>query len=201
MSSLNRKITKIFLRLMKSADVSNPTKAWPEYSEWINRISEEWYLQGDREKALGLPVSPFCNRDGPNANNPSSSQSGFINFIVSPLFDTLAAWTDIEEIKHGLELNKARWTVTAINQSSNPNESSPISIRRDSNIFNISKVIRARKMSTPIIHRSSPLSLKINNSVHENVPGPKSAALSSSSPNTPPQTARRKSMSWIEEKE
>ena len=89
--------------------MSNPTKAWPEYSEWINRITEEWYMQGDREKALGLPVSPFMNRDGPNAGKPASSQTGFINFIVSPMVDALSAWTEVDEVKEGLEKNRQRF--------------------------------------------------------------------------------------------
>ncbi|KAJ3326578.1 High affinity cAMP-specific 3',5'-cyclic phosphodiesterase 7A [Blyttiomyces sp. JEL0837] len=101
--------TLLMQMLMKCADVSNPTKAWPEYGEWINRITEEWYVQGDREKSLGLPISPFMNRDGPNASNPASAQTGFINFIVAPLFDAFGAWTNIDEIRRGLETNKARW--------------------------------------------------------------------------------------------
>ncbi|KAI9358881.1 hypothetical protein DFJ73DRAFT_640136, partial [Zopfochytrium polystomum] len=99
----------IMQMMMKCSDVSNPTKAWPEYSRWIDRICQEWYLQGDREKALGLPVSPFMNRDSPSANNPASAQSGFINFIVAPLFDAFGTWADTSEIMCGLERNRARW--------------------------------------------------------------------------------------------
>ncbi|RKO92309.1 hypothetical protein BDK51DRAFT_12619, partial [Blyttiomyces helicus] len=54
--------TLLMQMLMKCADVSNPTKAAPLYYEWIQRITAEFHAQGDREKALGLPVSPFCNR-------------------------------------------------------------------------------------------------------------------------------------------
>ncbi|KAJ1557520.1 cAMP-specific 3',5'-cyclic phosphodiesterase 4C, partial [Cladochytrium tenue] len=99
--------------LMKCADVANPTKEWPLYKEWTDRIIEEWYCQGDREKALGLPISPFMNRDGPNAANPASSQTGFINFIVAPLYDAFGAWTDLSEIRSTLEQNKARWAATS----------------------------------------------------------------------------------------
>ncbi|KAJ3220320.1 cAMP-specific 3',5'-cyclic phosphodiesterase 4B [Chytriomyces hyalinus] len=101
--------TLLMQMLMKCSDVSNPTKAWPEYSVWIDRIHEEWYAQGDMEKSRGLPFSPFCNRDGPHATNPASSQTGFINFIVSPLFEAFSAWTPIDEIWQGLEHNKNRW--------------------------------------------------------------------------------------------
>jgi cAMP-specific phosphodiesterase 4 len=39
---------------MKCSDVSNPTKPWPIYQEWIERITTEFLNQGDREKALGI---------------------------------------------------------------------------------------------------------------------------------------------------
>ncbi|KAJ3410427.1 hypothetical protein HDV05_003813 [Chytridiales sp. JEL 0842] len=99
--------TLLMQMLMKAADVSNPTKVGPEYDQWITRIQEEWYHQGDLEKSLGLPISPFCNRDVPT--NTASSQSGFINFIVAPLFEALGGLVDIPEAKRGIEINKARW--------------------------------------------------------------------------------------------
>ncbi|KAJ3114020.1 hypothetical protein HK100_001822 [Physocladia obscura] len=105
--------TLLMQMLMKCSDVSNPTKIGPEYDEWINRLHEEWYVQGDMEKALGLPYSAFCNRDGPHASNPASSQTGFINFIVSPLYEAFSAWTPIDEVWEGLEFNKKRWADAA----------------------------------------------------------------------------------------
>ncbi|KAJ3143784.1 High affinity cAMP-specific 3',5'-cyclic phosphodiesterase 7A, partial [Irineochytrium annulatum] len=101
--------TLLMQMLMKCADVSNPTKAWPEYNEWILRITEEWFRQGDREKLLGLPVSPFCDRDGTTLTRPAPAQNSFINFIVYPLFDAFHAWTPLGEVKRGLEMNRAKW--------------------------------------------------------------------------------------------
>ncbi|KAJ1547196.1 cAMP-specific 3',5'-cyclic phosphodiesterase 4D [Cladochytrium tenue] len=95
--------------MIKCSDVSNPTKSWPLYNRWIERLTQEWFIQGDREKQLGLEVSPFMNRDSPNANNPASAQSGFINFIVGPLFDAFGAWTDASDVLRGLDVNRARW--------------------------------------------------------------------------------------------
>src|SRR6476661_999582 len=75
----NAEDTLIYLQmLMKCSDVSNPTKPWDIYEEWIKRIMEEFHAQGDREKALGLPISPFCNRESPNI---PLCQKSFINFI------------------------------------------------------------------------------------------------------------------------
>ncbi|KAI9208239.1 Pde4d2 in complex with inhibitor Npv [Polychytrium aggregatum] len=95
--------------LMKCADVSNPTKSWPIYCEWIKRITEEFFSQGDQEKQHGLPISPFCNRDAPSATNPASSQKSFIEFIVAPLFEALCEWQPMPEVQEGLERNRNIW--------------------------------------------------------------------------------------------
>ena len=94
--------------LMKCADVSNPTKEWPIYQEWINRILEEFYNQGDLERKLGLPISPFMNRD--SIGGPSA-QKGFIEFIVYPLFEALEFWTPLRDIKVTLDSSRDRFCV------------------------------------------------------------------------------------------
>lgn len=93
-------------RLMKCSDVSNPTKTWPLYSEWIDRITNEFLNQGDKEKELGLPISPFCNRDNVNT---TLSQKSFINFIVSPLYEAFHSWIPLDSVMDGLLASKARF--------------------------------------------------------------------------------------------
>ncbi|VDM85293.1 unnamed protein product [Strongylus vulgaris] len=44
------------------ADLSNPTKPIELYRQWNSRILEEYWRQGDREKELGIEVSPMCDR-------------------------------------------------------------------------------------------------------------------------------------------
>lgn len=90
--------------LMKCADVSNPTKELSLYEKWIDRIMTEFYNQGDMEKQLGLPVSPFMNREA-----GSSAQKGFIEFIVYPLFEALEQWTPLYELKVNLEKSRERF--------------------------------------------------------------------------------------------
>jgi cAMP-specific phosphodiesterase 4 len=70
---------KLFLHL---ADVSNPLKPFDTCLEWATRVLDEFFLQGDEEKRLGLPVGMLNDRE--KVNRPGS-QHGFINFIVSPL--------------------------------------------------------------------------------------------------------------------
>lgn len=45
------------------------------------QLLEEFFRQGDKEKALGLPFSPLCDR---NNTLVAESQIGFIEFIVEP---------------------------------------------------------------------------------------------------------------------
>ncbi|KAI3645908.1 hypothetical protein MP228_008836 [Amoeboaphelidium protococcarum] len=73
--------------LIKCSDVSNPTKEFSLYMKWTNAVIDEWRIQGDQEKALNIPVSPFMDRDNPNVL--VSSQNGFIDFIIVPMYDAL----------------------------------------------------------------------------------------------------------------
>ena len=50
---------------------------------WSKRVLEEFFQQGDMEKAQGLPLSPLMDR----ANTAlAPSQINFIEFVVAPLF-------------------------------------------------------------------------------------------------------------------
>ena len=52
--------------MIKFCDISNPSKEWDIYNKWTELICEEFYQQGDQEKAMKLPVSTYMNRDEPN---------------------------------------------------------------------------------------------------------------------------------------
>merc|ERR1712113_402298 len=47
-------------------------------------MGEEWFQQGDKEKSLGLAISPMMDRTKPNIPR---GQVGFIDYIVKPLFE------------------------------------------------------------------------------------------------------------------
>ena len=47
------------------------------------RVLEEFFAQGDRERAAGLAVSPMMDR---TATSTALSQMNFIEFIVAPLY-------------------------------------------------------------------------------------------------------------------
>ncbi|CAJ1927365.1 unnamed protein product [Cylindrotheca closterium] len=72
--------------LMHAADISNGAKPKDIAVNWADRCLEEFFRQGDKEKEMGLPVSPLCNRD--TVSRPES-QKGFIEFIIKPTFELL----------------------------------------------------------------------------------------------------------------
>ncbi|KER20227.1 hypothetical protein T265_11168 [Opisthorchis viverrini] len=73
--------------LVHAADLSNPTKPLNIYRQWVERITEELFQQGDREREAGLEISPMCDR---HTSCVPSSQVSFIDYIVYPLWETLS---------------------------------------------------------------------------------------------------------------
>jgi len=65
---------------------------------------EEFYDQGDSEKAAGLPVSKFFDREAPNVPR---CQVGFINFIVMPLYTVLVDLLHVAPLVDNLKSNLA----------------------------------------------------------------------------------------------
>ncbi|CAK8999705.1 5'-cyclic phosphodiesterase 9A [Durusdinium trenchii] len=69
--------------IVHSADVSNPAREWAVTQAWAERCLDEFFAQGDQERAEGVPVQ-FLN-DREKLNRPNS-QIGFIEFMIAPLF-------------------------------------------------------------------------------------------------------------------
>jgi len=73
--------------LIHTADISNPAKEFVICKQWASLCMEEFFRQGDLEKAESLPVSFLCDR-GETVNIPKA-QIGFIKGIVSPIINLL----------------------------------------------------------------------------------------------------------------
>ncbi|XP_024937456.1 calcium/calmodulin-dependent 3',5'-cyclic nucleotide phosphodiesterase 1 isoform X3 [Cephus cinctus] len=67
--------------VLHCCDISHPAKRWDLHNRWTMQLLEEFFRQGDKERALGLPFSPLCDR---NNTLVAESQIGFIEFIVEP---------------------------------------------------------------------------------------------------------------------
>ncbi|KAI8838979.1 hypothetical protein BC829DRAFT_454155 [Chytridium lagenaria] len=92
--------------LMKCSDVSNPTKEWSIYFKWCQLVLEEFMRQGDMEKRLNIPVSPYMDRDSLNV---PSSQVGFIDYVILPLFEAYDKYIPIPHIMDDLRRNRDHW--------------------------------------------------------------------------------------------
>jgi hypothetical protein len=109
--------TLLYKMVIKCSDVSNASKSFDYYERWANLVLEEFYRQGDKEKELGIPVSPFS--DSNNTNMPSS-QIGFINFICIPLYETMNLYQPVPEMLEKLQKSRSIWTAkleTAVGRS------------------------------------------------------------------------------------
>jgi len=74
---------------LHAADVSNPCKPRPIMLKWTDRINHEFWAIGDKERALGLGISPLCDRESGMRSVPKS-QLSFISFVIRPLYVPLA---------------------------------------------------------------------------------------------------------------
>lgn len=164
MISLNETIDKpkALSLLLHCADISHPSKKWSLHERWTNLLVEEFFAQGDKEKELGLPFSPLCDR----TNTPiAQSQIGFINFIVEPSLAVMGDMIDkiFEQILNEeqsrtsksdmgdtsseplkkkpidrpwseyLAENKAKWTVLAEGEKAKAAEKAAIKAASDTN--------------------------------------------------------------------
>eukprot|EP00397_Hematodinium_sp_SG-2012_P000338 GEMP01000338.1.p1 GENE.GEMP01000338.1~~GEMP01000338.1.p1 ORF type:complete len:2269 (+),score=428.96 GEMP01000338.1:104-6910(+) len=98
----------LFLCLvLHMADLSNSCKPWKICQAWSLRIMDEFFLQGDQERQLGLPVQILNDRKTvvkPNA------QLGFIEFIMVPfLAPTLQVLPMLYEFGVHLKINIKQW--------------------------------------------------------------------------------------------
>ncbi|XP_045474511.1 cAMP-specific 3',5'-cyclic phosphodiesterase isoform X10 [Harmonia axyridis] len=103
---------QVLENLVHCADLSNPTKPLPLYKQWVERLMEEFFQQGDREREAKMDISPMCDR---HSATIEKSQVGFIDYIVHPLWETWAdlVHPDAQRILDTLEENRD-WYQTAI---------------------------------------------------------------------------------------
>ncbi|KAJ8605890.1 hypothetical protein CTAYLR_000599 [Chrysophaeum taylorii] len=92
--------------MLHCADVSNPARSWGISKKWSDRVCEEFFKQGDRERREGRPVSPNMDRE---TTPPWKVGIGFIDFIVQPLFNEASRFLPLDDALVELRLNRARW--------------------------------------------------------------------------------------------
>ncbi|XP_062336549.1 cAMP-specific 3',5'-cyclic phosphodiesterase 4B-like isoform X2 [Osmerus eperlanus] len=109
---------QVLRNMVHCADLSNPTKSLDLYRQWTDRIMDEFFHQGDRERERGMEISPMCDK---HTASVEKSQVGFIDYIVHPLWETWAdlVHPDAQDILDTLEDNR-NWYQSMIPQSPSP---------------------------------------------------------------------------------
>uniref|UniRef100_A0A8B9HYY7 Phosphodiesterase n=1 Tax=Astyanax mexicanus TaxID=7994 RepID=A0A8B9HYY7_ASTMX len=89
-------VTCLKMVLIKCCDISNEVRPMEVAEPWVDCLLEEYFMQSDREKAEGLPVAPFMDRE--KVTKPTA-QIGFIKFVLIPMFETvMKLFPQIEDV-------------------------------------------------------------------------------------------------------
>ncbi|XP_053294722.1 cAMP-specific 3',5'-cyclic phosphodiesterase 4B isoform X1 [Pleuronectes platessa] len=109
---------QVLRNMVHCADLSNPTKPLELYRQWTDRIMDEFFHQGDRERERGMEISPMCDK---HTASVERTQVGFIDYIVHPLWETWAdlVHPDAQDILDVLEDNR-NWYQSMIPESPSP---------------------------------------------------------------------------------
>uniref|UniRef100_L7M9U1 Phosphodiesterase n=1 Tax=Rhipicephalus pulchellus TaxID=72859 RepID=L7M9U1_RHIPC len=96
---------QVLQNMIHCADLSNPTKPLELYRTWVDLVMSEFFMQGDKERAENLDISPMCDR---HTATIEKTQVGFIDYIAHPLWETWAdlVHPDAQEILDRLEENR-----------------------------------------------------------------------------------------------
>ncbi|CAN8175360.1 unnamed protein product [Coccothraustes coccothraustes] len=116
---------QVLRTMVHCADLSNPTKPLGLYRQWTERIMEEFFRQGDRERERGMEISPMCDKHSASVER---SQVGFIDFVVQPLWEAWAELVhpDAREMLRALHENREWFRLRAPRSPGTPRDPSPI---------------------------------------------------------------------------
>ena len=94
--------------LIHMADLGHNCKKFEISIEWIKLLTEEFWRQGDQERAKGLPISFLCDRQKIDV---PASQIGFLRGFILSSFDCLVAiFPELKYTIDNAEDNISRWT-------------------------------------------------------------------------------------------
>ncbi|KAG2447555.1 hypothetical protein HYH02_007479 [Chlamydomonas schloesseri] len=73
---------------LKCADIGHLGESLEVHKKWLANLEEEFFRQGDKERELGIPISPLFDR---SKQGVSKSQVGFYDFVGLPLVHALSS--------------------------------------------------------------------------------------------------------------
>jgi hypothetical protein len=98
--------------VLHAADISTSLRDFDVSQIWADYLFEEFFNQGDVEKAQSLEVSFLCDRE---TTEIAAGQAGFISFVVLPVFKLLARLSpDVTNVQVASgEKNILKWKAKA----------------------------------------------------------------------------------------
>ncbi|KAF9903235.1 hypothetical protein EC991_004058 [Linnemannia zychae] len=116
--------------LLHAADISNAVKPWTLCKRWSDLVVQEFFRQGDIEKAQLLPVSPNMDRD--QHNQPQISL-GFGDFVVQPYFESFVEFLpEAAPFLAALANNREQWVMQKAMAEAEKEQSSAIAAESSS---------------------------------------------------------------------
>eukprot|EP00286_Rhodomonas_abbreviata_P026452 CAMPEP_0181306350 /NCGR_PEP_ID=MMETSP1101-20121128/10249_1 /TAXON_ID=46948 /ORGANISM="Rhodomonas abbreviata, Strain Caron Lab Isolate" /LENGTH=945 /DNA_ID=CAMNT_0023412393 /DNA_START=482 /DNA_END=3319 /DNA_ORIENTATION=+ len=93
--------------LIKCADTSNVLKPFDVAKKWALRVTDEFFLQGDMERANGMDVTPMCDRD---TQSRVALQKGFIDFVIGPFYKAVGTvFPAMAHVFGQIQVNRSAW--------------------------------------------------------------------------------------------
>lgn len=92
--------------IVHASDISNVSKPRFLSLRWTDAVLEEFFAQGDREKAAGRNITPLCDR---NTVSKAGSQVGFVDFVVAPTFEALNKIADVALARQYIKEYREYW--------------------------------------------------------------------------------------------
>ena len=98
--------------VLHACDISTSLRDFDISTQWADLLFDEFFNQGDMEKAQNLEVSMMCDR---TTTNIAGGQAGFIQFVVMPIFTQLTnICPQIQDLQLSTGLdNIEKWKVRA----------------------------------------------------------------------------------------
>eukprot|EP00002_Diphylleia_rotans_P016127 TRINITY_DN3133_c0_g1_i12.p1 TRINITY_DN3133_c0_g1~~TRINITY_DN3133_c0_g1_i12.p1 ORF type:complete len:537 (+),score=99.50 TRINITY_DN3133_c0_g1_i12:1481-3091(+) len=99
---------------IKLSDLGHSARTLEHHEKWCTLVQQEFFKQGDKEKEMGLPVSPFMDRE---TCIVPKSQSGFMNFVATPLFEAFNYSGDYDDVVGQVKANARFWEKKAAEEN------------------------------------------------------------------------------------
>lgn len=80
---------------IKCADIGHSAKDGELHRKWTQLVCEEFFAQGDLEKAKGQAISMYCDRDNTDI---AKSQAGFLKNICVPLYEVWGLYLQSDSV-------------------------------------------------------------------------------------------------------